>query len=459
MFALPFKNCSESVDHNNGNVSVLLSLRAAISRQSETSNDCYSSDLNCLTVCPGLVESISSYDIHGHDSQSDQDVHSRISSEVSAVDCYTGSEFCREKQLIYHAKIMLQACLSTSLELNQYHLTRLLGFGTFGIVVEATMPGRSDPVAIKIMNKSSIHPNRFCTDPHTLATTSLEILLLKHCPPSENIIAFVDSWEDADNVFLVTEVAGHSWDLETIDSVSGLPTCCVYRCVPEVNRCDPFEIWEVNSCFTSHTHCIEIPGTSTDRSSAGLLRLYGGLNPDGCRYRDGTPLMPAQIQKRIFRQLARCLLFLHHSGITHKDIKDENVMLDSQLNLRLIDFGHAALFTSSTSAEHKKFSTYGTPVFSPPEVHSGLVFDGPSADIYAMGLMMYEHHFGDVPVNFDAVECFDGAECIFEFSPRTGFTDPDAIDLVRWMLQPDPRKRATVEDIVAHAYLYSNDDA
>eukprot|EP00158_Paraphelidium_tribonemae_P004332 Partr_v1_DN26696_c1_g1_i2_m69334 putative serine threonine-protein kinase len=431
----------------------------------------YCQSINGLSVCPALSESVSCYDSRCHDSDQDPQMVIQLSADsydsgaivseslvadvenCSSDGSNVNEESCQEQRIIEEAKLTIASCIATSARLNEYHLTRLLGFGTFGIVVEAQIPGNDQAVAIKIMLKSGIHQNRFCIDPETEETTSIEILLLKHCPPNENIIGFIDSWCEDERIFLVTEIAGHEWELETIDPASGAPTCCTYPWLQTGNKHGQHEILSVPSPFYSYTHRVVIPTSSNDRSSAGLLRLYGGLHPDGCAYRDGNPVVPSQIQKRIFRQLARCLLSLHHSGITHKDIKDENVMVDSQLNVRLIDFGHSAVYKSAATKQYKTFTSYGTPVFSPPEVRSGLSFDGPAGDVYAMGLMMYEHHFGDVPVNFDCAECSYGAECLFEFSPRTGFTDLDAIDLVQWMLQPDPTKRATIEDVISHPYL------
>jgi len=57
------------------------------------------------------------------------------------------------------------------------------------------------------------------------------------------------------------------------------------------------------------------------------------LHPDG--------LSPKPIA-RILSQVADALAFLHEHSIVHRDIKDENVVLDPEGNVRLIDFGSAA---------------------------------------------------------------------------------------------------------------------
>lgn len=65
---------------------------------------------------------------------------------------------------------------------------------------------------------------------------------------------------------------------------------------------------------------------------------------------DGLP--PSSI-KRILSQIADAISFLHQHGIVHRDIKDENVVLDHLGNARLIDFGSAAYVK-----EGKRFDTF-----------------------------------------------------------------------------------------------------
>lgn len=56
---------------------------------------------------------------------------------------------------------------------------------------------------------------------------------------------------------------------------------------------------------------------------------------------------------RIFSQLADAICFLHHHGIVHRDIKDENIILDHEGNVQVIDFGSAAYVK-----EGRKFDTF-----------------------------------------------------------------------------------------------------
>lgn len=67
-------------------------------------------------------------------------------------------------------------------------------------------------------------------------------------------------------------------------------------------------------------------------------------------YPDGLPL--SQLNS-ILSQIAAGVAFLHMNGMVHRDIKDENVILDGRGNAALIDFGSAAYYK-----DHQLFDTF-----------------------------------------------------------------------------------------------------
>jgi serine/threonine-protein kinase len=98
---------------------------------------------------------------------------------------------------------------------------------------------------------------------------------------------------------------------------------------------------------------------------------------------------------RIIDQIADALTFAHARGIIHRDIKPDNILLDEQRNAYLSDFGIAkdtvtnANITSTDSAP-------GTPAYAAPEqVGGGVIL--PQADVYALGMTLYEMLTGEHP--------------------------------------------------------------
>ncbi|GAA5983338.1 hypothetical protein JCM5350_003077 [Sporobolomyces pararoseus] len=105
-----------------------------------------------------------------------------------------------------------------------------------------------------------------------------------------------------------------------------------------------------------------------------------------------TGLPPRPIA-RILSQVADALAFLHEHSIVHRDIKDENVVLDADGNVRLIDFGSAAYVKDG-----RFFDTFsGTLDFAAPEVLKGARYSGREQDVWALGVLGYVLICGECP--------------------------------------------------------------
>ena len=106
---------------------------------------------------------------------------------------------------------------------------------------------------------------------------------------------------------------------------------------------------------------------------------------------------------RYAHQLADALDYAHAQGIVHRDIKPGNVLLDADGNLFLSDFGIARFFESSpdvlSTVSVSLTSTgevFGTPSYMAPELFRGELAE-PPADVYALGVMLYQLVTGRVP--------------------------------------------------------------
>lgn len=73
------------------------------------------------------------------------------------------------------------------------------------------------------------------------------------------------------------------------------------------------------------------------------------------------------VQSCITFQIGQAVEYLHSLNILHRDIKDENVIIDNRFHVKLIDFGSATIMSKDTL-----FSTfYGTTEYCSPEVLAG----------------------------------------------------------------------------------------
>lgn len=109
----------------------------------------------------------------------------------------------------------------------------------------------------------------------------------------------------------------------------------------------------------------------------------------------GTGTMDVLEANRIFQQLASALAYAHEKGIIHRDIKPVNVLMDHTKRPILSDFGIAKVI-AGTRGLTRPGAGVGTPEYMSPEQCKGEQVDG-RADIYALGVMLYESLTGRTP--------------------------------------------------------------
>ncbi len=121
---------------------------------------------------------------------------------------------------------------------------------------------------------------------------------------------------------------------------------------------------------------------------------------------DGVPLndalargeMPLPQLLDVVVQVCRGLLVAHEKGIVHRDMKPENIFLvDEGATAKILDFGIAKVTGNDTNENLTKTgAVFGTPNYMAPEQALGKTVDH-RADIYSMGVILYEMLSGEVP--------------------------------------------------------------
>ena len=94
---------------------------------------------------------------------------------------------------------------------------------------------------------------------------------------------------------------------------------------------------------------------------------------------------------KIISQLILVISFLHRFGIIHRDLKCDNIMLDSEGNVKVIDFGLSGIKTHHDIVKEG----YGTLLYLPPEIVKGEMYSN-KVDIWTLGVvcyyLLYSHH-------------------------------------------------------------------
>ncbi len=110
----------------------------------------------------------------------------------------------------------------------------------------------------------------------------------------------------------------------------------------------------------------------------------------------GGRKLPVERVVNIVARVCDALEYIHTHGVVHRDLKPENIMIEADDHIKLIDFGIAGQEGSRRLTFAKLSNVMGTPDYISPEQVKGQRGDG-RADIYAMGVMLYELLTGKVP--------------------------------------------------------------
>lgn len=140
--------------------------------------------------------------------------------------------------------------------------------------------------------------------------------------------------------------------------------------------------------------------------------------------------------------------YLHNSGWMHRDIKSDNVLLSTKGEVKLADFGFAAL------TDNKRRTVVGTPYWMAPEVIKGEPYDT-KADIWSLGIMGLELCDGEPPL-MSLVPQRALYVIISHRAPRMKnrhLWAPDCVDFVECMLQKSPSLRPTADELCHHVFL------
>jgi serine/threonine-protein kinase len=155
----------------------------------------------------------------------------------------------------------------------------------------------------------------------------------------------------------------------------------------------------------NHPNIVRMYEYSKQGSSHYLVLEY----IDGCsldKILAKRKILSPQIAMYILRELCKALSFAHKKGIVHRDIKPGNILISKKCEIKLTDFGIA---TGEDEEEGIKDAeditkvgvTLGTPAYMAPEQRKNSKFVDLRADVYALGIMLYEMVLGEKPFPSD----------------------------------------------------------
>lgn len=174
-------------------------------------------------------------------------------------------------------------------------------------------------------------------------------------------------------------------------------------------------------------------------------RLQGKFTPPQARY--------------YIRQLIDGVQACHDIGLSHRNLKPENLLLDASGDLKICDAGLGGLYFGDPDAIGCNMTVDGAgryPHYVAPEIILGHSYNGDLADIWSMGVIMYVLLAGYLP--FDEHTTYQ----LFDKIKRADFTCPawfelDAVSLLQRVLVADPKQRISLQEFRSSLFVSNSD--
>uniref|UniRef100_A0A8C5M200 Serine/threonine-protein kinase PLK4 n=1 Tax=Leptobrachium leishanense TaxID=445787 RepID=A0A8C5M200_9ANUR len=152
--------------------------------------------------------------------------------------------------------------------------------------------------------------------------------------------------------------------------------------------------------------------------------------------------------RHFMEQIVKGMLYLHSHGILHRDLTLSNLLLSSDMNLKIADFG---LATQLKMPNEKHFTMCGTPNYIAPEIATRSAH-GLESDVWSLGCMLYTFLVGRPPFDTDTVKNTLNKVVLADYE-MPNFFSREAKDLIYKLLRKNPADRISLSSVLDHPFM------
>lgn len=180
-------------------------------------------------------------------------------------------------------------------------------------------------------------------------------------------------------------------------------------------------------------------------------------------YINNRGALSENVAKDFYTQIVKTCLEMKSNGVLHRDIKDENILVDLKtFDLKLIDFGAGTHYTQNQLNDFQ-----GTRVYSPPEWLINKSYNGDHATVWSLGVLLFNMIYGDIPFELDdeIINCKLNFNKFINCNNINSNTNnnknrssslADVNDLIKKCLNINLNERIKLENILKHKWFTNN---
>jgi len=301
----------------------------------------------------------------------------------------------------------------------------------------------SREVAVKFILRAKVPRHGWVSDPD-LGVVPIEISILSRVD-HDSIVKMEDYYQDDKFFYLVMELHGDPWTKRGSAAAKKATSASGWSLNPFNKQTAARD----TKILTPNTNASNIPTRAPLHRCTTAPLMVRRPSHDLFECIETQAKFTENQARYIFRQIVDAVHYLDSTlDVVHRDIKDENIIISSDLTVKLIDFGSAVILPPKHNGDREPIyfdRFYGTMNFASPEILKGSSYRAEPAEMWSLGVLLYTILTGEVPFT-DPYTAVSGRE--WPRSKVEGKISNEVIEILGGLLDRDLSRRWRLENLV-----------